>query len=135
MRNRATLCLVAVVLTAAGCGDGADKKSADEKQVRALLSQLEALSREGNGQAICDTLFTPKLVASVERAAKSHNCAREVRKNVFTPSAVVTVRSIDLVDDLNGVAHVTVQNGIKDVVYVVKNPQSQWRIRSIQREE
>ena len=132
MRKPLVLCLSTVALLAAGCGGGGDEENADQKAVREVLVQLETLSKQSDGLSICQDLFTPGLVQSVKNASESKNCAKEVTANVGTPDAVVDVDSITLPDERNAVAEVTVQNGVKNTIYLVKNEADEWRIRSVQ---
>ena len=134
MRKPLVLCLSAVALLAGACGGGDDNDEAAQKEVREVLAQLETLSKQSDGLSICQDLFTPALVQSVKDASEHKNCAKEVTDNVGTPDAVVDVQSIDLADERNAVADVTVQNGVKNTVYLVKNEAGEWRIRSIQAE-
>jgi hypothetical protein len=132
MRKTLVLCLSAAALLAAGCGGGDDEDESAQKEIREVLAQLETLSKEGNGLEICQRLFTPALVRSVKAASDKGNCAAEVNENVATPEAVVDVRSISLADERNAVANVTVQNGVRNAIYLVRTDEDEWRIRSVQ---
>src|SRR5215210_5479402 len=119
---RAMTSVAVVIATAAlaGCG-GADKPapskqkpaqsvSNDERGVLATVDALQTASRKGDGQAICTDLFTPKLVKSVEAAAK-RSCATEVRKNLFDPNAEIAVGRDVKVAGARGQAVIREQNG------------------------
>ena len=134
MHKGYVVALACLTLGVAGCGGDSDSDTAGEDAIRDLMAELETLSRQGDGQAICARLFTPKLAASVERASRDGSCPREVKRNVHTPSAVVRVRNVELTDDRNAIARITVQRGVRNNVFLVKSPAGEWRIRSIEQE-
>jgi hypothetical protein len=119
----------------AGCGGSnggqQDARATDTAAVRNVLSQLQQASRAGDGDRICTQIFTPKLADSVTRAANSGSCAEEVRANVFSPSARLTVEDVTVNDPANATATVKEANGNRSTVFLVKQS-GRWRIRSVQ---
>jgi hypothetical protein len=119
----------------AGCGGSnggqQDARATDTAAVRNVLSQLQQASRAGDGDRICTQIFTPKLADSVTRAANSGSCAEEVKANVFSPSARLTVEDVTVNDSANATATVKEANGNRSTVFLVKQS-GRWRIRSVQ---
>ncbi len=109
-----------------GGGGGGDQEGA----VRGVMADLQAASREGNGNRICNQIFTPKLADSVTSSAKSGSCAKEVKAKVFSPKAEITVEDVTVSDAANAEATIKEQNGKTSNVFLIKQS-GQWRIRSV----
>jgi hypothetical protein len=137
MQGFRTVPSLAIAIAAiVGCGS-ADKKpasdqkpaqpvSGDQRGILATVDALQTASRKGDGRGICANLFTPRLVKSVEAAAK-RSCAKEVRKNLFAPNAEIAVsRDITVIGD-RGRATIREQNGNVSTLALVKQ-NGQWRI-------
>jgi len=130
---------VIVAVTVAGCG-GSDKKpsagqpradpvSMDQRGILATIDGLQTASRTGDGQTICDKLFTPELVRSVAKSAK-RSCAAEVRQKLSAPNAEISVgRRIDVAGD-RGMAIIREQNGRVSKLSLLKQ-QGRWRIARV----
>jgi Domain of unknown function (DUF4878) len=129
MRTALLLVLVAVV-PLSGCGIGGDDGGSDQDAVEQVMSNLETASREGDGDRICDEIFTPKLSASVAKSADSGRCTSEVKDKLFSPDTEIEVEEIDVPDEANATAKVTEANGNVSTVHLVKQD-GQWRIRSV----
>jgi hypothetical protein len=131
-RSTAALCLTAAL---SGCGGGEAKKAPapepEEAAVRRVLADLQAASKAGDGRRICAAIFTVKLADSITRSAKSGSCAKEVRRNLFSPRTRITVKSVALGDAADATAIVTEQNGNTSRVFLVKQA-GRWRIRGVQ---
>ena len=125
-----------VVAALAGCGGSekgppstaqgtAPSASGDQRGILATVDALQSASREGNGATICGEIFTPRLVKSVEAAAK-RSCAKEVGER-FTPDTEISIgRDIELTEG-RGTAFVREQNGNSSRLSLVKRS-GQWRI-------
>jgi hypothetical protein len=133
-------CVVALVAASAvlalgGCGgsaqDTTDRRTADETSVRKLLSDLQAAAIAGDGTRICTRIFTPKLARSVAASAGSGHCADEVRRNLFSPTTRLTVRTVTVADDANATATVDEASNSASTVFLVRQS-GRWRIRSVQ---
>lgn len=141
MRASGTRWLIALALSAsvgamavAGCGGSKDKpdpKAGESTAIRTVLHELQKASIAGDGALICNEVFTPKLANSVTRSAKSGSCAKEVRKNLFSPSTRLTVQAVSVADAANGTATVKEANGNTSTVFFVRQS-GRWRIRGIQ---
>jgi hypothetical protein len=127
--------LAVSALAAGGCG-GSDgnvtaKRSGEETAVRKALSNLQAAAVAGNGKRICTDIFTPKLANSVTSSSKSGSCAKEVRRNLFSPTTRLTVQSVTVADKANATAKVKEASGKMSTVFFVRQS-GLWRIRSVQ---
>jgi hypothetical protein len=134
-----SLAVLTAVAALAGCG-GSDKPSpsaqkssqpvsGDQRGILATVDALQTASRKGDGRTVCANLFTPKLVKSVETAAK-RSCPKEVRKRLFAPDAAISVdRNIKVTGD-RGTAVVREQNGNVSALSLVKQ-NGEWRIDGV----
>lgn len=129
----ATAMLGAVAI--AGCGGSDDKKqdpkAADEAKIRTVLRQLQEASVAGDGNRICNQIFTPKLADSVTKASETGSCANEVKRNLFSPTTKLTVQTVNVADAANATATVKEANGKTSNVFFVRQS-GIWRIRSVQ---
>lgn len=117
---------VAVVATRGNSGNG----SSDRDAVEQVMTDLQTASREGDGQRICDQIFTPKLSNSVTKSSTSGSCATEVKAKLFSPDAQIEVQNIAVPDEANATATVKEANGNTSTVFLVKQS-GRWRIRSV----
>jgi hypothetical protein len=127
------------LLVLAGCGgasggggpSGGDASGGkEETNVRFVIADLQAASRDGQGDRICNQIFTPKLADSVTSSSESGSCAKEVKQNLFHPRERLVVEDIELVDPTTATAIVKEPNGKTSRVSLVKQS-GEWRIRSI----
>ena len=121
--------LVAIVCVGllAGCG-GDDDSDSSEQEITAVVAQLQAASREGDGARICDALFTENLAISVKNASKQE-CADEVAENVASDDAEFTLENLK-VNGNNATAQVVDQRGQRSAVLFQREGDS-WRIARI----
>lgn len=114
-----------------GCGLGGDGGgNSDQDAVEQVMSDLQVASREGDGERICNQIFTPKLSNSVTKNSASGSCAAEVKDKLFSPETKIEVRNVDVPDDVNATATVKEANGNTSTVFLVKQS-GRWRIRSV----
>jgi hypothetical protein len=122
-------------LAVGGCGGSDDEANAqragDETSVRRVLSNLQAAAVAGDGKQICAEIFTPKLATSVTTSSQSGSCAKEVRRNLFSPTTKLTVQSVAVADEANATAKVKEASGEASTIYLVQQS-GRWRIRSVQ---
>jgi hypothetical protein len=102
----------------------------DEDQVRDVLSALQTASRDGDGERICNELFTPKLAALVSASSDAGSCTAEVKNQLFAPDTQIEVQSVEVPDSSNATATVEEANGNVSKVFLVKQD-GHWRIRSV----
>jgi hypothetical protein len=119
--------VVAVVLVTRGGEEGG---SSDAIAVRQVLTDLESASREGDGERICNQIFTPKLANLVTSSSASGSCATEVKSKLFAPDAQIEVQSVNVTDESNATAIVKEANGNTSTVFLVRQS-GVWRIRSV----
>jgi hypothetical protein len=119
---------VAVVLVTRGAGD--DAGSTDAIAVRQVLTDLESATREGDGERICNQIFTPMLANLVTSSSASGSCATEVKSKLFAPDAQIEVQSVNVTDESNATAIVKEANGNTSTVFLVRQS-GVWRIRSV----
>jgi hypothetical protein len=120
---------VAVVLVTRGTGDD-EAGGTDAVAVRQVLTDLETASREGDGERICNQIFTPKLATLVTSSSTSGSCATEVKSKLFAPDAQIEVQSVNVTDESNATAIVKEANGNTSTVFLVRQS-GVWRIRSV----
>ncbi len=130
---------VLALVALAGCGGGSleggggQGGAKEEDAVRSVVADLQAASRAGDGNQICNRIFTPKLADSVTSASKSGSCAKEVKKNLFSPQVRIVVEDVEVADPANATATVKEKTGKTSKVSFVKQG-GEWRIRSVQAE-
>jgi hypothetical protein len=129
------LVAASAVLAPGGCGGSGSTttngRTADQTSVRKLLSDLQAAAVAGDGTRICTRIFTPKLARSVATSARSGRCADEVRRNLFSPTTRLTVRTVTVADAANATATVEEAPNSTSTVFLVRQS-GRWRIRSVQ---
>jgi len=134
--NRMTIGVVGILLVAVVAAavvvtrGGNESGSSDESAVRQVLTDLETASREGDGERICNQIFTPKLANLVTSSSTSGSCATEVKSKLFAPDAQIEVQSVDVTDESNATAIVEEANGNTSTVFLVRQS-GVWRIRSV----
>jgi hypothetical protein len=136
--NRMTVGLVGLLLVAVAAAGvfalrnsgGSDAGGSDKDAVRQVLTDLQTASREGDGERICDQIFTPKLSNLVTSSSTSGSCATEVREKLFSRDAQIEVESVVVPDESNATATVVEANGNTSTVFLVKQS-GRWRIRSV----
>ena len=123
--------VVVLVPVMAGCGgDSEDEGTSDVQAVAKVMSALDTASRAGDGDRICNQLFTPKLANSVSTSSSSGECGQEVKAKLFSPDSEMSVKDIQVPDEANATATVKETNGNTSRIYLVKQD-GQWRIRSV----
>jgi hypothetical protein len=121
--------VAAALLVGRGLG-GDDSSSSDQDAVRQVMTNLQTASREGDGQRICNQIFTPKLSNSVTRSSASGSCAAEVKSKLFSPQTQIEVETVAVTDESNATVIVKEANGNTSTVFLVKQS-GLWRIRSV----
>ncbi len=135
-RKGAAPAAVAIIsVLAAGCGGSEakrqDPQATDRAAIRNVLRQLQEASRAGHGERICTQIFTPNLENAVMRAARSGSCAEEVRRQLFSRNARLTVQDVTVNDPANATATVREANGNTATLFFIKQS-GRWRIRTLQ---
>lgn len=129
-----SISLMAAALLA-GCGGGDEPRpeqqpdeavSGAERGVLETIDALQTASRTGDGNTICGDIFTPHLARSVESAAK-RTCAEEVREELFSPEAELSVGRDIRVNGAKATATVREQNGRVSKLFMVRR-NGRWQI-------
>jgi hypothetical protein len=136
--NRMRIGLVGILLIAVvaavvlvGRGSGSDDNAAsDEDAVRQVMTDLQTASRDGDGERICNQIFTPKLSNAITKSSASGSCAAEVKANLFSPKTTIDLENVDVPDESNATVTVKEANGNTSTVFLVKQS-GRWRIRSV----
>jgi hypothetical protein len=122
---------VAVAVVLVGRGSGSDDNAAsDQDAVRQVMTDLQTASRDGDGERICNQIFTPKLSNAITRSSASGSCAAEVKANLFSPKTTIEIENVDVPDESNATVTVKEANGNTSTVFLVKQS-GRWRIRSV----
>lgn len=132
----ATFAIIALLPSGlSGCGgsddDRPDPRAADAAAVRTVLGELQEASRGGDGNRICTQIFTPKLADAVAVASRTGSCAQEVKRQLFSPRARLTILDVTVNDPANATATVREANGNTATLFLLKQG-GRWRIRSLQ---
>jgi hypothetical protein len=121
--------VVAAVLVGRGLGSE-DNATSDQDAIRQVMTDLQTASREGEGERICDQIFTPKLSDSITGSSTSGSCAAEVKAKLFSPSTTIEIENVNVTDESNATVTVKEANGNTSTVFLVKQS-GRWRIRSV----
>jgi hypothetical protein len=133
------LSLLALLATLTGCGSPSGRGNSstakehsaqEESAVRFLIAELQAASRDGDAERICNQIFTPRLANSVTSASNFGSCAEEVKENLYDPRERLIVEEVDVVNPVTATAVVKESNGKASKVSFVKQG-GEWRIRSV----
>ena len=121
--------VVAVALVARGSGSD-DNAASDQDVVRQVMTDLQTAARAGDGERICNQIFTPKLSNAFTKSSASGSCAAEVKANLFSPQTTIDIENVDVPDESNATVTVKEANGNTSSVFLVKQS-GRWRIRSV----
>ena len=121
--------VVAVALVARGSGSD-DTAASDQDAVRQVMTDLQTAARAGDGERICNQIFTPKLSNAITKSSASGSCAAEVKANLFSPQTTIDIENVDVPDESNATVTVKEANGNTSSVFLVKQS-GRWRIRSV----
>ena len=127
----ATGCL----LLAGACGgeDGPNAKRFDgeSKDVAAVIDDLQAASREGDPERICDEVFAPSLSKAI-RTETGTSCPKRVRALLVSKDATFKVEGVRMDGKKKAIANVSDKAGARSVLYMSETDDG-WRIARIAR--
>jgi hypothetical protein len=119
-----------------GCGgdddDGsnnADRFDGDDADVAAVIDDFAQAGRDGDGEQVCDEIFTEALKGNIERESEQ-SCASEVQENIPEGEYELTVDSVAVKGQAATVS-VTDENDNKSVLQMVKTG-DEWRVARVQ---
>ena len=121
--------VVAAVLVGRSLGSD-DSAASDQDAVKQVMTDLQTASRDGDGERICNQIFTPKLSNAITKSSASGSCATEVKDKLFSPSTTIEVENVNVTDESNATVTVKEANGNTSTVFLVKQS-GLWRIRSV----
>jgi hypothetical protein len=110
----------------AGCGGG--NSGAGNQEVVKVVHNLQSLSRAGKADQICTQIFTPAEAQAIARHS-GLSCADQVRRQLVSPSASFTVKSVR-VKGHEALATVVEGNGNHTGLYLIRQRGS-WRINTV----
>jgi hypothetical protein len=131
--TKSVACLTAAIVLAGCGGDSAgdgQSAEAEESAVQFVMADLQAASRDGDGDLICNEIFTTTLADSVTSASESGSCAKEVEQQMFTPNARIVVDVVEVHNATEATATVTEQNGNTSEVSLLKQG-GEWRVSGV----
>jgi hypothetical protein len=134
LRPRILIAIPLISALLAGCGDdepvtprqASPSISGGQRGVLETIDALQTASRKGDGETICGDIFTAKLARSVEAAAK-RSCAEEVREELFSPKAEISVSRDIKVNGDEATATVREQNGRVSKLFMVRH-EGRWQV-------
>lgn len=103
--------------------------SSEQRAILATIDELQAASRRGDAQTICDRLFTRGLAASITAAAQ-RNCPAAVKQRFVSRDAQISVSRQLTVKGSRATAVIREQNGRTSRVLLVKE-RGRWRIAAV----
>src|SRR5690348_3414383 len=74
-------------------GENAAQYEGTEREIATVIDKLQASSRAGDADAICDDLFTDKLAGTIA-ARNNTSCAAQVKTKLVQKDATFTIASI-----------------------------------------
>lgn len=101
----------------------------DQRGVLATIDALQTASRRGDGQKICNEIFTPQLARSVAKASDT-SCPVEVGLNLFGPGASIAVQRGIEISGSRATAVIREQSGNVSTLRLLKQA-GQWRINQV----
>ena len=123
-----------LVLTGACGGDdgpNAKRFDGDQKDVAAVIDDLQTAARDGEPGRICDDVFSPALAKSIERETRA-SCAKRVRQTLVSEKSTFKAEGVRLDGKSKAVVNVSDGNGTRNVLYMTKTGDG-WRIARIAR--
>ena len=126
-----TLVGIQATALAVGCGgdddpeSNADRYEGTEREVAALIDEFAEAGRDGDGERVCEEVFTTALARNVAREA-DQPCPDEVEENLPEGEYELTVDSIEVKNDAATV-HVTDESDNESLLTLV-NDNGEWRV-------
>jgi hypothetical protein len=126
------LALSAVV--AIGCGgdddvnNNADNYEGTEAEVASLVDDFANAGRDGDGDEVCDEIFTENLAKNIQDEA-GQSCATEVEDNLPEGEYEVTIDSLE-VDGDTATVGVTDQADNESVLHI-QRADGDWRVARV----
>lgn len=125
-------------LALAGCGGGGDDGKGDnaanltgvQAEVASVVDELQAASRDRDGEKMCGELFTKEYAAEIGRQTDA-SCADRASEDLSNAEAKLKVQELR-VKETSAVATVLEQTGDRTLIGFVKQG-GEWRVNAIGR--
>ncbi len=134
MRRFTSLLAVSAAVVAIGCGgdddvnNNAEDYDGTDAEVATLVDEFGDAGRDGDGDKVCEEIFTEELASSVEEAA-SQSCPSEVEENLPEGDYEITIDSLE-VDGDTATVSVSDQDDNESVLHVEKIDDD-WRVARV----
>jgi hypothetical protein len=132
MSKRPALLLALAAAALIGCGSDDDPGSSDfegeEAEVAAVIDRLSDSARQGDGDTICNDLFTSNLRISIRRAS-GQPCSDEVTENIVDDDTKYTTEDVT-VEGARATARVKDQKD-RMTALLLEQVGGEWRIARI----
>ncbi len=135
MRRFTSFLALSAAVVAIGCGgddddvnNNADNYDGTDAEVASLVDDFANAGRDGDGDQVCDEIFTEELAGNVEEEA-GQSCASEVEDNLPEGDYELTIDSLEVEDDTATVG-VTDQDDNESVLHV-ERVDGDWRVARV----
>ncbi len=135
MRRLTSLLALSATVVAIGCGgddddvnSNADNYDGTDAEVASLVDDFANAGRDGDGDQVCDEIFTEDLTGNVEEEA-GQSCASEVEDNLPEGEYELTIDSLE-VDGDTATVGVTDQDDNESVLHV-ERVDGDWRVARV----
>jgi hypothetical protein len=134
LRRFTSLLAISAAAVAIGCGgdDDVNNNAGDydgtDAEVATLVDEFGEAGRDGDGDKICEEIFTEELAGNVEEAAEQ-SCPSEVQENLPEGDYEVTIDSLE-VDGDTATVSVSDQDDNESVLHVEKIDDD-WRVARV----
>ena len=113
--------------TTEAVGENAARYSGTKAEIATVIDKLQANSRSGDADTICDDLFTDKLAGTIA-ARNNTSCAAQVKTKLLRKDATYTIASITI-RGTKAIAKVKDITGTENGMFFIN--QDGWKIDSI----
>jgi hypothetical protein len=134
MTRFTSLLAVSAAFVAIGCGgdddvnNNADNYDGTDAEVASLVDDFANAARDGDGEQVCEEIFTEELAKNIEKAS-GQSCASEVGDNLPEDEYEVTIDSLE-VDDDTATVGVTDQADNESVLHI-QRLDGDWRVARV----
>ena len=135
MRRFTSVLALSATVVAIGCGgddddvnNNAENYEGTDAEVASLIDDFANAGRDGDGDKVCEEIFTEELAGNVEEEA-GQSCASEVEDNLPEGEYELTVDSLEVEDDTATVG-VTDQDDNESVLHV-ERVDGDWQVARV----
>ena len=134
MKRFTSLFALSAAVVAIGCGgdddvnNNADNYDGTDAEVASVVDDFANAGRDGDGEKVCDEIFTENLAKNIEQEA-GQSCATEVEDNLPEGDYEITIDSLEVEDDTATVG-VTDQDDNASVLHI-QRADGDWRVARV----